>query len=76
MLKICDFGLARRIIGDDIDKMQKYSAKGSPMYASPQILSGEEFSGKCDVWSAGLILVEMLTGECPLNNGKVVVRSL
>lgn len=61
VLKICDFGLARRIIGTDVNKMEKYSAKGTPLYASPQLLLGEMFSGKCDVWSVGLILVEMLT---------------
>lgn len=40
VLKICDFGLARRIIGNDVNKMQKFSAKGSPLYAAPQLLNG------------------------------------
>lgn len=76
ILKISDFGLARRIIGDDIEKMQEYSAKGSPLYASPQVLNAVEFSGKCDVWSAGLILIEMLTQMCPLQVPKVIVINL
>ena len=38
VLKICDFGLARRVIGDDPNKMERFSAKGTPLYASPQIL--------------------------------------
>lgn len=56
-LKICDFGLARRILGDDPDKIEKFSAKGTPLFSAPQILRHQKYSGKCDVWSAGAILV-------------------
>ena len=64
-LKICDFGLARMIIGDDPKKLEKYSAKGTPLYASPQVLNGEPYSCLCDVWSVGVVLVEMLTRVNP-----------
>ena len=57
--------MARRIIGNEVNKMQKFSAKGSPLYAAPQLLLGLEYSGKCDVWSAGVVMLEMLTKKAP-----------
>ena len=62
-IKIADFGLAREIIGTDIYKLEKYSAKGTPIYAAPQVIRGERFSGLCDVWSCGLLIYELLTGK-------------
>lgn len=61
-VKIADFGLARKITGSDITKLEKYSLKGTPMYAAPEVLQGMEYSGKCDVWSCGIIILELLTG--------------
>lgn len=36
-LKIADFGVARRIVGNDPYKLQTFSAKGTPFYAAPQV---------------------------------------
>lgn len=71
VLKLCDFGLARRIVGDDPNKIEKFSAKGTPLYACPQILRQQEYSAKCDVWSTGVMLVEMLTRQNPFHTAKV-----
>ena len=56
-LKIADFGLARDI--------QVLMTKGActPLYAAPEVLNNEIYNEKCDVWSAGLILYEMLVGK-------------
>ena len=56
-LKIADFGLAR----DVETKMTKGVC--TPLYAAPEVLTLEPYNEKCDVWSAGLILYEMLTGK-------------
>ena len=39
-LKIGDFGLARSIIGTDITILKFYTAKGTPLYAAPNVIRG------------------------------------
>ena len=56
-LKIADFGLAR-----DVEVMMTKGAC-TPLYAAPEVLKLEQYDQKCDVWSAGLILYEMLMGK-------------
>lgn len=47
--------------------------KGTPLYAAPEVFSMEEkYTANCDVWSAGLILSEMLTGERSFKNVKTL----
>ena len=41
------------------------SRLGSPLYMAPQILEGQPFSAKCDVWSVGILFFELLYGKPP-----------
>ena len=38
---------------------------GSPVYMAPEILKGETYSMKADIWSLGVVLNEMIYGKCP-----------
>ena len=58
--KLVDFGFAVQIKG----KSKKDEAKGTPYYISPDVLN-ENFGAKCDIWSLGVVLYEMLTNELP-----------
>jgi len=62
--KITDFGFARVIEGD-MEKSGQFSKVGTPLYMSPQILDDQKFSAKCDIWSFGMMLYEMLYGKTP-----------
>jgi serine/threonine protein kinase len=43
------------------------SFKGTCMWAAPQIIAMEPYSSKCDLWSIGVILFEMIYGGYPFN---------
>lgn len=53
-VKIIDFGLS------DTDSYSSFkSPAGTRMYASPELLAGEQIDGRSDIWSLGVILTEI-----------------
>lgn len=68
-IKIADFGFAR-ILGSDA---LEATMCGTPLYMSPQVLRGEQYSSKADLWSVGVILYEMLCGVKPFRDVNDIV---
>ncbi len=67
---IVDFGIAR--LADQTRQLTKTDALlGTFHYIAPERLKGEASDGRGDVWSAGVILYEMLTGELPFKGDDV-----
>ncbi len=62
-VKIMDFGLAK--IGDGGLLTKVGSTLGTIAYISPEQAKGEEIDNRTDIWSFGVVLYEMLTGELP-----------
>ena len=60
-LKIGDFGFAKEF--DEMDLKNTYC--GSPLYMAPEILHYKKYDIKSDLWSVGVIIFEMITGNPP-----------
>ena len=67
-VKLVDFGIARPFDtgAADIFKTSRGSISGSPAYIAPETISGSPIDGRTDLYSAGIVLFEMLTGKKPL----------
>ncbi|MFL1467135.1 protein kinase domain-containing protein [Marinobacter sp. HN1S83] len=61
-VKITDFGIAK--IADD-SRTRTGSVMGSPLYMSPEQLKGQKVSGASDIYSLGVTLYRLVSGETP-----------
>lgn len=69
-LKISDFGVARMT---DNNRTKTGIVLGTPMYMSPEQLSAEDLTGASDLFSLGVTLYELLTGEVPFKAANIAV---
>uniref|UniRef100_A0A674EGK1 Mitogen-activated protein kinase kinase kinase n=1 Tax=Salmo trutta TaxID=8032 RepID=A0A674EGK1_SALTR len=61
LVKISDFGTSKELF----DKSMKMSFAGTVAWMAPEVIRNEPVSEKVDIWSFGVVLWEMLTGEVP-----------
>ena len=61
-VKITDFGIAALT---DMSKTKTGTILGSPLYMSPEQVSGQKIDGRSDLYSLGVSLYQLLRGELP-----------
>ncbi|XP_071443881.1 protein Obscurin isoform X2 [Hetaerina americana] len=65
-IKICDFGLARRISTGKLASLNY----GVPEFVAPEVANGDGVSFSADMWSLGIIIYILLSGGTSLFRGK------
>jgi tRNA A-37 threonylcarbamoyl transferase component Bud32 len=73
-VKVTDFGIAR--VADDSTMTAAGSMLGTAQYLSPEQASDQRVGPASDVYSAGIMLFEMLTGEVPFKGGSPVATAM
>lgn len=69
-IKISDFGIARI---ESSTLTQTGAMLGTPSYMSPEQFRGEAIDGRSDLFSAGVVLYQLLTGQRPFSGSAATV---
>ncbi len=67
VVKITDFGFVT--VKDQ--NMMMNTLCGSPLYMAPEIMKNKSYGANVDLWSAGILLYEMLVGEPPFTSDNI-----
>jgi serine/threonine-protein kinase len=69
VLKIVDFGVSKQLSSRDFrSQTNPTESVGSPQYMSPeQITTPGQVDPRTDIWSLGVVMFELLTGNVPFN---------
>ncbi|SCC80404.1 serine/threonine protein kinase [Bifidobacterium commune] len=72
MVKVMDFGIARALDDSVATMTQSQGVVGTAQYLSPEQARGEAVDMRSDLYSAGCVLYEMLTGRPPFQGDSAV----
>ncbi|MFP4600753.1 MAG: serine/threonine-protein kinase [Persicimonas sp.] len=70
-LKLTDFGVAH-VKDSDLVQTAAGSIIGTPLYAAPEQLNDGQVDARSDLYSIGVLLFEMLTGQLPFDSDNIV----
>ncbi|NXO76755.1 PAK3 kinase, partial [Sitta europaea] len=61
-IKLADFGLCAQLTSE---QNKRNSMVGTAHWMAPEYVTKEEYGTKVDIWSLGIVVIEMLQGEPP-----------
>jgi serine/threonine-protein kinase len=61
-VKVTDFGIAKAV---STTQTKSGVVLGTPNYMSPEQINGQDIDGRSDIFSLGVVLFELLTGQVP-----------
>lgn len=63
-IKLGDFGVASQTRS----RIKRGSIVGSPYWMAPEVIKQNGYNTKADIWSFGIAMIELLTGNPPLSH--------
>lgn len=70
-IKLADFGFAKFLDDDEFSK----SYVGTPLTMAPEIMDNQTYNEKCDLWSLGIVIYQLLFGFNPFFSKNRMTRA-